>query len=201
MLHVIGAGYPRTGTYSLRAALITLLGGDCYHMRTVNENPSHVRIWQAAIEGDQPDWNSFLADYTAAVDWPVSGFCREIAAAFPEALVLLSARQDADTWWRSFDQNILPRHRSNPDPEPGSRLALGRSLLEREIGKKWDDAASAKAAYERHLEAVTAAIPPQRLIRWQPDEGWPPLCQALEVPIPTVQFPYLNTTAQRRRMT
>jgi hypothetical protein len=30
MLKVIGAGLPRTGTYSLLAALMTLLGGECY---------------------------------------------------------------------------------------------------------------------------------------------------------------------------
>ena len=36
---VIGAGLPRTGTSSLRYALMDLLDGPCYHMFTFNRSP------------------------------------------------------------------------------------------------------------------------------------------------------------------
>ena len=200
MLQVIGAGYPRTGTYSLRSALIHILGGDCYHMRTVNENPDHVRLWLDAVNGKEPVWNLLLAGHTAAVDWPISTFWNDLAAAFPNALVLLSERRDTDTWWRSFNENILSMHRVEPSPEMRSRIAMVRQLLERELGSDWDDEAAARSAYEKHLDAVVDAIPAERLIRWRPEQGWSPLCIALGKPIPTMPFPYLNTTEQRRRM-
>lgn len=199
MLQVIGAGFPRTGTYSLRAALMRLLGGDCYHMQTVRENDDHVPLWLDALGGNQPDWSELFAGCTAAVDWPASSFWREIAAAFPDALILLSVREDAATWWRSFNENIVPI--AGPEPAPGreSWHAMVVRLGEREIGKNWDDEASAKAAYGRRIDDVCSAVPPQRLVQWQPEDGWPPLCQALGLPIPAEPFPCLNTTAQRRR--
>lgn len=58
----------------------------------------------------------------------------------------------------------------------------------------------ANAAYQRDIDTVRAAIPSDRLLLWQPEQGWPPLCQALGVPIPANPFPYLNTTAQRQQM-
>lgn len=133
------------------------------------------------------------------MDWPAASFWREIAAAFPDALVLLSVRRDASTWWRSFEENIFPMVRQQPAPERGSWHVMAVRLLEREIGKDWYDEASAVAAYNRHIDTVRSAIPPQRLIWWQPEDGWPPLCHALGCPVPDEPFPCLNTTAQRRQ--
>ncbi|MEQ4208894.1 sulfotransferase family protein [Actinopolymorpha sp. B17G11] len=199
MLKVIGAGFPRTGTYSLRAALMTILGGDCYHMRTVNEHDDHVAEWRGALRDEPPEWHSLFEGCTAAVDWPVSSFWREISAAFPDALILLSVRKDAGTWWRSFDENILPRVRRPPEPGRESRHAMSLELLAREIGPHWDDEGQAVEAYERHLDNVRTTVPSSRLLVWQAEQGWPPLCQALDVPIPSEPFPCLNTTAQRRQ--
>jgi hypothetical protein len=158
MLEVIGAGLPRTGTYSLRAALTMLLGGDCYHMRTVRENADHVPIWLDALNGNLPDWPALFSGCTAAVDWPVSAFWREIAAAFPDALILLSVRKDAATWWRSFNENIVPMISQDPalENEPWHTMAVG--LCDRELGKTWDDQTSAEAAYSRHIEIVRTAV-------------------------------------------
>ena len=77
-LQVVGAGLGRTGTHSLKAALEQLLGGPCYHMIEVFGRPDDIPVWHAAVNGDMPDWNTFLADYRATVDWPASAFWREI---------------------------------------------------------------------------------------------------------------------------
>src|SRR5439155_9387904 len=84
---VIGAGMPRTGTLSLRTALIRLLDGPCYQMEEVFDHLEHVAVWRAALRGDPPRWNDFLRGYVAAVDWPVSVFWREMIASNPGALV------------------------------------------------------------------------------------------------------------------
>ncbi len=46
-MKVIGAGFGRTGTESTQAALETLLGGKCYHMKEVLGNPAHLDKWHA----------------------------------------------------------------------------------------------------------------------------------------------------------
>ena len=66
-LRVVGAGLPRTGTASLKAALERLLGRPCYHMMELIQNLEHVPIWHAAVRGDMPDWPEFLSNYGATV--------------------------------------------------------------------------------------------------------------------------------------
>jgi hypothetical protein len=73
-LKVVGAGFGRTGTMSLKAALETLGFGPCYHMIEVFEHPGHTAIWRAAWRGEPVDWESFIGDYESAVDWPACSF-------------------------------------------------------------------------------------------------------------------------------
>jgi hypothetical protein len=54
------------------------------------------------------------------------------------------------------------------------------------------------AAYERHNEDVRRAVPRERLIEWQPSDGWEPICAALELPVPQAPFPHENTTVDFR---
>src|ERR1700681_1618818 len=105
-LQVVGAGLGRTGTHSLKVALEQLLGGPCYHMMEVFGRPDDIPVWHAAVNGDMPDWSEFLSEYRAAVDWPAAAFWREISAANPDAVVLLSSR-DTDGWWTSADNTIF----------------------------------------------------------------------------------------------
>ena len=71
-LRVVGAGLGRTGTHSQKLALEQLLGGPCYHMIETFGRPDDIPVWHHAINGDYPDWPTFLSDYVAAVDWPVA---------------------------------------------------------------------------------------------------------------------------------
>ena len=52
-----------------------------------------------------------------------------------------------------------------------------------------NDAAAAKAAYERHNADVRANAAPERLVDWHPGDGWEPLCTALDVPVPDARLP------------
>jgi Sulfotransferase domain len=54
-LEVIGAGFGRTGTMSLKVALEELGFGPCYHMREVFEHPEHIELWEAAMQGKPVD--------------------------------------------------------------------------------------------------------------------------------------------------
>ena len=195
-LRLVGAGLPRTGTKSLKLALEQLLGEPCYHMTEVFEHLEHVSVWHAALTGRQPDWNDFLADYVAAVDWPASAFWRELADASPDAVVLLSVRDGPETWWRSADATILGVVRRDEYPGHEDWLEFAHELLRARLGTEWNHPPTAMAAYERHNEEVRAAVSPERLVEWRPGDGWEPLCRALDLPIPPEPFPHVNSTAE-----
>lgn len=192
-LRVVGAGLPRTSTQSLSQALEYLLGGRCYHMTVIPGHPFDLGTgWDQALAGGAPDWNELMNGYVAAVDWPASIFWRELSEANPEALVLLSMRDTAETWWRSANATILPVARTalTPDWKAGRGLL---ALLERFTGtEQWDDPATLMAAYERHNDEVRRSVPPHRLLEWRAPEGWAPICHALDLPVPTLPFPWTN---------
>ncbi len=60
------------------------------------------------------------------------------------------------------------------------------------------DRDTAIAGYERHNATVLATAPPDRLVRYQPGDGWAPICEALDLPIPDEPFPHVNSTAEFR---
>jgi hypothetical protein len=67
-LEIIGAGFGRTGTMSLKVALEELGFVPCYHMTEAFEHPEHLPLWEAAIGGEPPDWERIFGSYHAAVD-------------------------------------------------------------------------------------------------------------------------------------
>lgn len=190
-LRVVGAGLGRTGTLSLKLALEKLLGGPCYHMAEVFPRPDHVSAWLAAANGTPPDWHALFAGYRAAVDWPMASFWEEIAAAFPDAIILLSVR-DADAWWKSASNTIFPSVAAAPEP--------WRTMVERIFATRFtaatDDRDASIAAFEAHNARVRRVAPPARLVEWRASDGWEPLCRALSCPVPDEPFPRVNTTEE-----
>jgi hypothetical protein len=201
-MRIIGAGLGRTGTHSLKLALEQLLGAPCYHMVEVFEHPEHIPRWQAAVDGTMPDWPDLFSGYRATVDWPGAAFWREISAAYPDALVLLSTRADADAWWTSASRTIFEATRREPPDDEvfGPQHRMVTSLLARRFTPGWTDEADAKAAYDAHNAAVRAEAPADRLVEWQPGDGWEPICAALGVDVPAEPFPHVNTTDDFRAM-
>ena len=190
-LRVVGAGLGRTGTASLKLALEQLLGGKCHHMFEVEENRDQIPIWTAAANGTMPDWNQFLTDYVALVDWPGASFWPELSRAFPDALVLLSVR-DPEGWYKSASETIF-----KDDPEEGSSFdEMWSTIIRTRFCDDLGNKEKAIAAMHAHNEAVEAAMPEGRLLRWQAGDGWEPICKALGVPAPDTPFPHTNTKKQ-----
>ncbi len=196
-LKIIGAGLGRTGTHSLQLALQELLGGPCYHMLEVMADPDvRVQQWMDAMDGNA-DWDAIMEGYVACVDWPAAAFWHDLADTYPDAPVLLSTRSSTEAWFKSFDSTILQvmlRDAPNGDSPMPIRL------MDERFTPDWRNPAACKAAYEQHNAEVRATIPADRLIDWQPGDGWEPICARLDLPIPRASFPHVNTTNDFRVM-
>ena len=203
-LSLIGAGFGRTGTLSLKLALEQLGVGRCYHMMEVLGNPGHAAQWHAAAKGGRVDWDSLFDGYEAAVDWPASYFWRDLIKHFPQGKVLLSLR-DAERWYQSMSNTIYhAMTREVPDGLPDelhTQLAMSRELvLRRTFGGRFEDRDHAIAVYNRHNEAVKAEVPSHRLLVYEATQGWEPLCAFLDLPVPDSEFPHVNSTDEFREM-
>lgn len=195
-LAVIGAGFGRTGTLSLKGALEQLGFGPCYHMVEVIEHPEHVDFWQRAAAGDQVDWDEIPASYRAAVDWPACNFYAPLAARYPEAKVILTVR-DPERWYRSACRTIFPRI-TRPLAEdhpawPRARMQR-RIVIEQALGGDIADRAHVLRAFRHHIEEVRRAIVPERLLVYRVADGWEPLCRFLGRPVPDAPLPHVNST-------
>src|SRR5664280_1932157 len=144
-LRVIGAGLGRTGTNSLEVALEGLLGGRCYHMYELIERPEDTASWESAVAGRHVDWSSLMHDYPATVDFPAAVFWRELLAANPDAIVLLSSRDSTETWWSSIEKTIVPSLAGNvpPDqPDWARRRAMNLEVMRARLTPQWPEARS-----------------------------------------------------------
>ena len=197
-LQVVGAGVGRTGTASLKLGLEQLLGGRCHHMLEIIGDPGQAPGWEAAIEGEDVDWDELLGGYVAQVDWPGASFWRELAAANPDALVVLSTR-DPEAWYRSASNTIFNVFEGAP---PGLDEWFGavRRMLAERFCDDLDNPAAMIAAFERHNDEVRDGVPADRLLEWTATEGWEPLCDRLGVPVPEEPFPVTNRTNDTRAL-
>lgn len=198
-LTVIGAGFGRTGTMSLKLALEQLGFGPCHHMEEVFQNPDQLPHWQAAAIGEPVDWHSAFANYRSAVDWPTAHYWRELATLYPDSKVVLSVRP-AERWWQSFSDTIkaiLEMHETIPDPHPRAVAAMACKIIaEQTFNGAMADKDAALAAFQKRIDDVTSALPPDRVLVFDVAEGWAPLCAFLDCAVPDADFPRSNSTEE-----
>ena len=81
-IRVIGAGFGRNGTMSLKVALERLGFEKCYHMFELNQEKDHDLAWLALSRGEAVDFDELLEGYQATVDWPSCNFWRQQLEAY-----------------------------------------------------------------------------------------------------------------------
>ena len=211
MLEVIGAGFPRTGTTSLKAALERLGFGPCFHMFEVMAHPEQVDRWLPVVSGAPVDWDRVFDGYRSSMDWPAGYFWREEAEAYPEAKVILTVR-DPHQWYVSFRCLIgrAPGPDTTEDLPPGLdaivRLRPVMDMMGRStFGESWcfgegvADEEHAVEVFRRHVATVKDSLPADRLLVFDVAEGWGPLCDFLGVEPPAGEpFPHLHDAETMR---
>ena len=205
-LKVIGAGFGRTSTNSLKVALEKLGYSPCHHMKEVMPRAEQVNWFKRAGAGEEVDWDVVFDDFQAACDWPSAKFHKELAAKYPDAKIVLSVR-DANKWYDSTLSTIFAATESIPRwlrwLSPRMRAIhemVTRVVWEGEFNGRFTDEAYAKQVFLQHIEEVKAHYPPERLLVHQPADGWKPLCEFLGKDIPNEPYPRVNEAHEIERL-
>jgi hypothetical protein len=195
-LSVIGAGFGRTGTMSLKLALEKLGFGPCYHMSEVFKNDRAPGYWEAAADGKAVDWEEVFAGYRSTVDWPSATFYKELADAYPHAKIILTIR-DPESWYASTQATIFARRIFEDAQGDWGRMVMKvvGDLFDREMSNR----AKLIQVYNRHNETVQRVIPPERLLVYNVSDGWAPLCRFLNASVPKEPMPSANSTEDFKR--
>ncbi|MBI1416604.1 MAG: sulfotransferase family protein [Limimaricola sp.] len=196
-LQVIGAGFGRTGTHSLKLALEALGLGPCHHLYEVRDNPALLPPWQEAAAGRLPDWDRLFAGFGAAVDWPASCYWRVLARHYPQAKVILTVR-DPDDWFESLRQTVIRSITLGrlQDPNPHTRAVAEMIYQTVYVGLfqgRMEERAYMLDAFSRWRREVEADLSPDRLLIYDVREGWGPLCAFLGREAPKEAFPRTNS--------
>ena len=205
-VEVIGIGFGRTGTLSLKMALEQLGFSDCYHMRELFNHRGHAETWTAMAEGEPADWPALFKGYRSAVDWPAAYFWRELIEYYPRAKVLLTLR-DPEKWYDSMAGTIFtaisgafPDGATEPQlPDDAPELVLsqiicGKKIIaDRVFQSRLFDRQHCISIYNEHNAEVQRTVPAERLLVLEVKDGWAPLCKHLGVPEPDTPFPKSNS--------
>lgn len=197
-LKIIGAGFGRTGTKSMKEALEHLGFGPCYHMFEVFQNPGHIPVWHDAAFGKEVDWPDLFSGYQSGVDWPIAHFWEPVSRVFPDAKILLTVRPASD-WYTSMTNTIFSHVAGyQPKDESGRvwKVMVDKIVRTDTFDNRTGDRAYCESVFERHIADVKAKVPPHQLIVYEVGSGWAPLCEALGVDVPDIPFPKTNTTAE-----
>lgn len=193
-MKVIGAGFGRTGTMSMQAAL-KALGYRCYHMKEVPHQRGHLKMWHDFVSGRAPmDWQTLFKDYDATVDFPACVYYRELLREFPDAKVILNVREP-DRWYDSFMtlRRTVDSFRIFRFIPKARRFIDFTDLLLSQVFDSSREREKCIAVFNKHNEEVRKNVPADRLLVFRVQEGWKPLCEFLGCDEPEgIAFPHLN---------
>lgn len=214
-IKIIGAGFPRTGTNTLKASLETLGFSKTYHMKELLVHPENLHYWLTLEQTGTTDWDALYDGFQATVDFPAYPWYKEHLKRYPDARVILTVRP-FEKWYASIESTIW---KAGPQTLPqklammskllfNSRLRkvikcvkfAKRMIFQVELQGKFEDKAFAKKVFNDHIDKVKATVPANKLLIYDVSEGWGPLCKFLGVPEPTEALPHLNKKENFREM-
>ena len=142
-----------------------------------------------------------MGGYRSTVDGPLCDMIPELLAAYPEAKFLPTLRKSEEAWWKSWESTVGV-HFFNKK----LRYKIFRALIwPVRFIRRTDDMAQQDRIrltndwgsigphiYRLHNQRVRELAPKGRLLEYNVEQGWDPLCAFLGVDIPHRPFPKLN---------
>lgn len=199
-MKLIGAGFGRSGTMSLRAALEQLGIGPCYHMKRALFNYFDLVFFMRALHGKKVNWKRFFRRYNSVVDWPTCNFYKDLMVIYPDAKILLNVREP-EAWYDSMLETIYAIQPAFPFWFPPVVRKLHDDMIWNGHFKgEFENREKAIAAYIEWVEEVKRTVPADRLLVYNVKDGWAPLCGFLGVPVPEGKpFPFINERKSFKR--
>ncbi|KFA67280.1 hypothetical protein S40285_08643 [Stachybotrys chlorohalonatus IBT 40285] len=210
-LKVIGPGLSRTGTASFSRALEILLDAPVYHGGTqaILGPESEIKAWLELLSQWPPQSPSAAAKsmailrritegYAAITDAPSYGLVQELMTLYPDAKVICTVR-DVESWEKSMDtiQSVMDFKflRLALFLVPTSRLV---PAFLQGLDRQWNHLFQnipfpIRNHYNHHIKWLRENVPKERLVFFNVKDGWEPLCQVLDLPVPEgIPFPRIN---------
>ncbi len=206
-IKIIGAGFPRTGTNTLRESLEKLGYVKTYHMKNLLTNPDNLQYWTTLKATGTTNWDELYKGFQATVDFPAYPWYKEHMKQYPDAKVILSIRP-FEKWYSSFYSTIWQAQ----NPPESERAAMGermaadprlqsvmkvmgfakQTITEDHFQGKFLDKEFMEKVFNEHNEEVKRYVPADRLLVFDVTEGWEPLCKFLDVEVPDEPLPHTN---------
>jgi Sulfotransferase domain len=210
-MRLVGVGFGRTGTMSLKGALEEL-GLPTFHMIDLitGENRDRDLSYWSKIANDEPvDWDEVFEPWEATVDWPAASRWKELVDHFSDASVLLNYR-DFDGFYKSCQNTILavkqaamagelPQDANRDGPSPELWGAIEKLIWQGDFQGRFEDKDWVRQMYYGRIEEIKAYVPEERLVVWELGvDGWEPICEKLGLDVPDRPFPHLHDTNEFR---
>lgn len=214
-IKIIGAGFPRTGTNTLKSSLEKLGLVKTYHMKELLVHPENLHYWTTLRDTGTTNWDELYNGYQASVDFPCCPWYKEHMKRYPDAKVILTVR-DFEGWYTSVDSTI---RKAGPQNLPQKLSMMSKLLFNprlRSVIKcvkfakssifgglmqgKFEDKAAAEKIFNQYIADVKAYVPADKLLVFDVREGWEPLCKFLGVPVPNEPLPHLNKKENFKEM-
>jgi len=208
-MKLICAGMPKTGTKSITKAL-RHLGFTVFDWE--EQTFDFLDHWLDVFQnGVKPDARRIYQNADAVVDIPGNFFWEEILEAFPDCKVILSER-DEDSWVKSLVKhleisqaqaslicilynnmiNLLsPTRRKFTyilDCHRGSILGYSRGNT--------GSTCVFRKRYRIHNHRVKSIVSRDKLLVYNVQQGWKPLCDFLGCEVPAAAFPHENVKGE-----
>jgi hypothetical protein len=151
---------------------------------------------------------NLMHGYAATFGSPTCCLTPELLASFPQAKLLLHVRSSDEGWYKSFSSSI------GLDFESGTwRARIYRFLtfpirwmhphhrLCDHMAEYWREQYGeiSSRMHSAHNRRMKELVPKEKLLVYDVKEGWGPLCDFLDVPVPDVPFPRVNDSKQMQR--
>ena len=213
-LKVFAAGLPRSGTGSLAVALAELGYNPCHGPGAMELEPIFAEHYDGrATNLDILRWqeeHGYDAQGLDQLGWKLY----EEAATIPGVKIILTEHPRGGVAWAESWSSFVPDHIYYFSHMPFSFIGSLRQVmaLQREflsyIGgtdNPRDPAFTFPAidlalAYEKHNEAVKTTVPADRLLVFNPTQGWDPLCKFLNIEDCPRNTPFPHMTDRQMMM-
>jgi hypothetical protein len=142
--------------------------------------------------------------YVATMDCPAAALVPEIMRAFPEAVVIVTTREQK-SWWKSMEH-------MNGMMSTWYLPVIVMWLRKAQIYGEWGERFQALTLWrygeegiqegtkEKHEAHIRKVVPAEKLHFYNVSEGWGPLCRILKVPIPDRPFPHNNSKLEAQKV-